>query len=561
MQSSLNQRFVLSALALAVFAVLAACSAKREVRFSNEAPPPPPPEPAPVFVAEDEEALGGMEVTGAPIAAPSAPRASPAPALGIGRVEVPEPATAGTAGETYAATSDNPPLRTIEKPLSTFSIDVDTGSYANVRNLIQNGTRPPADAVRAEEFINYFDYDYPLPTAADPPFSVTTELGVAPWNARHQLLLVGLKGYELPAAQIPKSNLVFLVDVSGSMAEANKLPLLVEAFKLLVDQLDADDSVAIVVYAGAAGMVLPPTSGSDKARIRRALDALSAGGSTNGGQGIRLAYRLAHDAFIAGGINRVILATDGDFNVGTSSVDELKTMIEREREGGVSLTTLGFGRGNYNDEMAEQLADVGNGNHYYIDSLNEARKVLVEQRGSTLFTIARDVKIQIEFNPAVVREYRLIGYTNRRLADQDFADDRKDAGEIGAGHEVTALYELALAGAGGEQLPALRDAPESAAAPPMRDAELAFLKLRYKPPGSDSSRLWQTPVANRSGGDGERLQFAAAVAGFAEVLRGSSWVGRFGYRDVAALAGGAIGRDPYGYRREFLQLVQRAAQL
>ena len=507
-------------------------------------------------------------VAPAPAAPPVAYRSSPAPQGVVGNIAMqppaePLPVADPTAGENYAEIVANPVHRVSESPVSTFSIDVDTGSYANVRRMLNGGYKPPRDAVRAEEFINYFNYDYPLPQSREVPFTLTTEMSAAPWNSQRQLLLVGLKGYEVPAAQVPKSNLVFLLDVSGSMAEPDKLPLLKDSLRLLVEELDADDSVAIVVYAGAAGMVLPPTSGADKGRILAALDALEAGGSTNGGQGIALAYDLARQAFIQGGINRVLLATDGDFNVGTSDVDSLKAMVEEQRKSGIALTTLGFGQGNYNDEMAEQLADIGNGNHYYIDSVREARKVLVEERTGTLFTIAKDVKIQIEFNPATVSEYRLIGYENRLLKREDFDNDAKDAGEIGAGHEVTALYEIVLAGAGGEQLPALKYQQSQPDQPRAFAGELAHLKLRYKLPDGEKSRLLEQPVRlSDVSTDSNRIAFAAAVAGFAELLRGDGRLGDFGYAQIADLADRARNmQDSSGLRAEFAQLVRRAATM
>jgi len=349
--------------------------------------------------------------------------------------------------ENYAKHADNPVQLTAENPVSTFSIDVDTGAYSNARRMIQHGSLPPADAVRAEEFLNYFDYGYVAPRTLDTPFSVTTELAAAPWNPQHKLMLVGIKGYEVPKSEIPASNLVFLIDTSGSMQTPDKIQLLKAAFKQMVPQLRQQDRVSIVVYAGSAGLILPPTSGAEHEKIIAALDAMEAGGSTNGGAGIELAYKMATQGFIKNGVNRVILATDGDFNVGTTSVEALKTLITDKRKSGVALTTLGFGQGNYNDEMAEQLADIGNGNHFYIDTLSEARKVLVDEMSSTMLTIAKDVKIQVEFNPAVVAEYRLIGYENRKLNREDFNNDKIDAGEIGAGHTVTALYEVIPNGA------------------------------------------------------------------------------------------------------------------
>ena len=354
--------------------------------------------------------------------------------------------------ENYAQRSDNPVHRTSEEPVSTFSVDVDTGSYSNVRRMLRQGVRPPADSVRAEEFINYFSYQHPGPTNRDVPFRVTTELAAAPWNAKRQLLMVGIKGYDVPKATLPPSNLVFLIDTSGSMEDEDKLPLLKQAFSMLVPQLRAQDRVSIVVYAGSAGLVLPPTPGDRHEEILAALDRLQAGGSTNGGDGIQLAYAMAKKSYVKDGVNRVLLATDGDFNVGTVSQEALETLVGDQRKSGVALTTLGFGQGNYNDAMAERLADVGDGNHSYIDTPQEASKVLVDEMQSTLLTIARDVKIQIEFNPALVSEYRLIGYENRLLNREDFANDKVDAGDIGAGHEVTALYEITPVGSGANRI-------------------------------------------------------------------------------------------------------------
>jgi Ca-activated chloride channel family protein len=461
--------------------------------------------------------------------------------------------------EKYADHVDNPVMRVAETPVSTFSIDVDTGSYTNVRRMIEQGSLPPADAVRAEEFINYFDYAYAPPKTLDTPFSVTTEIAPAPWNTDRQLMLVGIKGYEVPKQNIPASNLVFLIDTSGSMDTPEKLPLLKDAFKLMTENLREQDRVAIVVYAGSAGMVLPPTPGSEREKILDALDQLSAGGSTNGAQGIELAYQLAQQAFIEDGVNRVILATDGDFNVGTVDTTALKTMVADKRKSGIALTTLGFGQDNYNDELAEQLADVGNGNHAYIDTLAEARKVLVEEMSSTLLTIAKDVKIQIEFNPNVVAEYRLIGYENRVLRREDFNNDKIDAGEIGAGHDVTALYELTMVGAKRAQIDPLRYGDAATVGGDAR--ELAFLKLRYKRPNEDVSRLIERPIARAeiARTASERLRFAAAVAAFADALRGGTHGGGFGMDRVAELA--EQNRDESEYRAQFVALVRKAAAL
>nr|WP_295374825.1 VWA domain-containing protein [Pseudoxanthomonas sp.] len=478
-----------------------------------------------------------------------------------GLVSIPaEPANT----ERYAARDDNPVHRTREQSVSTFSIDVDTGSYSNVRRMLRDGVRPPADAVRAEEFINYFDYRHPAPVNRDVPFRVTTELAPAPWNSARQVLMIGIKGYDVAKATLPPANLVFLIDTSGSMDSPDKLPLLKQVFAQLVPQLRAQDRVSIVVYAGSAGLVLPPTPGDRHDEILEALDRLQAGGSTNGGDGIRLAYSMAKQAFVKDGVNRVILATDGDFNVGTIDQGALETLVGDQRKSGVALTTLGFGQGNYNDAMAERLADVGDGNHAYIDTPQEARKVLVEEMQSTLLTIARDVKIQIEFNPVYVSEYRLIGYENRVLKREDFANDKVDAGDIGAGHQVTALYEITPAGSGVDRLPPLRYAQAGATSEPgARNGEIAHLALRYKVPGQERSRLIESPVKadtfTRTPGEGFR--FATAVAAYADLLRGGQHIDGWDWREVAAAARGARGDDRFGLRREFSDLVEQARQL
>ncbi|MCB1634396.1 MAG: VWA domain-containing protein [Xanthomonadales bacterium] len=463
--------------------------------------------------------------------------------------------------ERYAEIVANPVLATLDQPLSTFSVDVDTGAYSNVRRFLSAGRLPPTDAVRVEELINYFDYDYPLPASLEQPFSVNTELALAPWNGDRWLLQVGLKGFEVPRERLPASNLVFLLDVSGSMNSPDKLPLVQTAMRKLVGQLRPQDRVSIVVYAGAAGLVLPPTGGDEQATILAALDALQAGGSTNGGQGIELAYRVAREAFIEGGVNRVILATDGDFNVGTVDQGALEDLVSRQRSSGVALTTLGFGRGNYNDHLAERLANLGDGNHAYIDTELEAHKVLVDELGANLLTIAKDVKIQIEFNPAVVAEYRLIGYENRLLANEDFNNDQVDAGEIGAGHTVTALYELTPVNSPARRLPELVFGDKPAVGGNSRD--VAFLKLRYKQPTESRSRLIEQIVAQPAqlGSGSARLRFAAAVAAYGEALRGGKYLDGYRLSDVAQLASAASGQDAFGLQREFLQLVQRASQL
>lgn len=478
--------------------------------------------------------------------------------------------------ESYDSMIENPFLMVTQSPLSTFSIDVDTASYANVRRFLTGGRLPPAGAVRIEEMINYFNYDYPNPTG-EHPFSVNVEVADCPWNADHLLVRIGLKGYEVAADERPPGNLVFLIDVSGSMQSPNKLPLLRAGMKMLVGGLTQDDSVAIVVYAGASGLVLPPTSCENSDTILSALDQLQAGGSTNGGAGIQLAYDTAIDNFIEGGINRVILATDGDFNVGVTDQGSLVRLVEEKAESGVFLTVLGFGMGNFKDSTLEKLADKGNGNYAYIDTRSEARKVLVEQIGGTLVTIAKDVKFQIEFNPAEVTAYRLIGYENRLLAAQDFNDDTKDAGEIGAGHTVTALYEIVPAGVEID-LPDVdplkyqtsiaetgsTDETSSGLTPAAQTGELMTVKLRYKDPDGDTSRLIEVAVTDAGlalADASEDFAFAAAVASFGMLLRGSQYIPDLTYEAVVELAEASLGQDAHGYRAEFVDLVDRAIQL
>jgi Ca-activated chloride channel family protein len=467
--------------------------------------------------------------------------------------------------ENYDHFDDNQIKLVAEAPVSTFSIDVDTGSYSNVRRMINAGNLPREDAVRVEELINYFSYDYPLPENSGIPFSVTTEIGVTPWNPDTHLLHVGIKGYDLAAKELPASNLVFLVDVSGSMNSPNKLGLLKSALKLLTKQMRVEDRISIVVYAGASGVVLEPVSANQSAKIAQALDSLSAGGSTNGAAGIRSAYQLAEQEFIKGGINRVILATDGDFNVGTVNFEALKDLVEEKRKSGISLTTLGFGTGNYNDHLMEQLADAGNGNYSYIDTLNEAQKVLVDEMSSTLNTIAKDVKIQLEFNPAVVAEYRLIGYENRALNREDFNNDKIDAGEIGAGHTVTALYEVTLTNSKNRAMEPLRYSINNNVNESRTD-ELAHLRLRYKEPAASKSNLIEqviktSDIETRLADSSERYRFSASVAGFGQLLRGGKHTQDFAYDDVLALARKSRGNDNFGYRGEFLSLVNLASSL
>ncbi len=467
--------------------------------------------------------------------------------------------------EAYDRIVDNRFLEVSQNPLSTFSIDVDTASYANIRRFLLGGTLPPKDAVRIEEMLNYFSSDYPVPSGQD-PFSASVEVAQAPWESEHRLVRIGLKGKEIELEERPSSNLVFLLDVSGSMQPSNKLPLLKKAMRLLVDRLSENDRVAIVVYAGASGLVLPSTSCDQKEKILAALESLEAGGSTNGGSGIRLAYQTAVSSFISGGINRVILATDGDFNVGTTNQGDLTRLIEENAGSGVFLSVLGFGMGNYKDSTLEKLADMGNGNYAYIDDINEARKVLVDQINSTLVTIAKDVKIQIEFNPLQVSAYRLIGYENRLLSKEDFNDDSKDAGEIGAGHTVTALYEIVPSGKG-IQIPGVDPLRYQAAIQTTQLAEsgeLLTLKLRYKQPDGQTSQLLEFPVRDSGKAYNQASQdfkFAAAVASFGMLLRDSPYKGNTTMSSVLELAEEGKGSDPHGYRGQFLELVNKARAL
>ena len=471
----------------------------------------------------------------------------------------------GARGESYAKIDENPFLEAARAPLSTFSIDVDTASYSNTRRFLSEGRLPPRDAVRIEELINYFSYDYPQP-AGGAPFSVTAEVADCPWNARHRLVHIGLQGRRVSTEDMPPANLVFLVDVSGSMNEPRKLPLVKSSLRTLAEQLSPRDRVAIVVYAGTSGLVLQSTPGDRKGEIIGAVERLEAGGSTNGGEGIQLAYRVAQDNFIKGGTNRVILATDGDFNVGVTSDEALVRLIEEKRQGGVFLSVLGFGTGNLNDSMMEKLADRGNGNYAYIDTEAEARKALGEQVGGTLATIAKDVKIQVEFNPRRVAGYRLIGYENRLLAERDFNDDRKDAGEIGAGHTVTALYEVVPAGQTVENpgVDALKYQQPERASEGANAGELLTVKLRYKEPSAEASKLLSVGVVDGGASyrnASENFKFAASVAEFGMLLRDSRYKGQASYDGALQLARASAGADLRGYRTEFVRLVERARSL
>ncbi len=467
--------------------------------------------------------------------------------------------------EGYSTIHENGYKDVVKQPLSTFSIDVDNASYSNVRRFINQGQLPPVDAVRIEEMINYFSYDYPEPEGKH-PFSVTTELSLCPWNHDHQLLHIGLKGKSMDKEELPPSNLVFLLDVSGSMNSPNKLPLLKSAFGLLVNELRASDKVAIVVYAGAAGTVLESTPGNKKEKIMAAIDNLQAGGSTAGGQGLKLAYKIASENFAEDGNNRIILATDGDFNVGVSSNAEMERLVENERGRGIYMTVLGFGMGNYKDDKMETIADKGNGNYAYIDNIQEARKVMVSEFAGTLYTIAKDVKFQLEFNPKRVKAYRLVGYENRLLNDEDFNDDKKDAGEMGAGHTVTALYELIPAGAMEEthKIDPLKYQENREISGANPSAELLTIKLRYKKPDGNSSILMEKPVQGRiEDGDGvsDNFRFSAAVAEFGMILRNSEFKANANLNQVTELAHSGRGSDSEGYRSEFIRLVKTAGSL
>jgi len=462
--------------------------------------------------------------------------------------------------EQYDRIYENPFLEVSENPLSTFSIDVDTASYSNLRRFLNSSQMPPADAVRIEEMINYFSYDYPDPTGND-PFSITTNAAVCPWNKDHQLVQIGLKGKTLKADTLPPSNLVFLIDVSGSMNQPNKLPLLKNAFRMMTNQLTDNEKVAIVVYAGAAGKVLDATPGSDKQTILNAINNLRAGGSTAGGAGVQLAYKIAKENFIKGGNNRVILATDGDFNVGISDRGSLVRMIEKKRKEGIFLTILGFGTGNYKDSQMEQIANKGNGNYYYIDTQKEAKKVLVSELGSTLFTIAKDVKLQIEFNPSQVKAYRLLGYENRMLAKEDFNDDTKDAGELGAGHTVTALYEIVPADSTEEfsQVDELIYQKKKI----VKSDDVMSVKLRYKEPDSEKSKKIERTIKQYQISEDikDEFKFIAAVAEFGLLLRHSKLKGTASYAHVLQSAKDSKGADVHGYREEFISLIEKAQVL
>jgi len=592
----MNHRTPSRLLAILLAGLLAACSPTQHDGTPAQQSQPRSNQAVPGRVAESETRPTAQAAAGAPtepwtlakvtppIAETTAANAPPGTAIGENEAKreantrvaadtmsaaVPQQPTAyplppmpPEARERYTQLTDNPVKQVAEAPVSTFSIDVDTGSYSNVRRMLNAGHLPPADAVRVEELINYFPYDYALPKDGR-PFAVHTEMAPAPWNADRVLLRVGIKGQDVAKQALPPANVVFLVDVSGSMNSADKLPLLKSSIKLLVAEMRAQDRISLVTYASGTRVILPPTPGTEKATISAAIDALRAGGSTAGASGIQLAYAAAQQSFIKGGINRILLATDGDFNVGIADTRELKSMIEEKRKSGISLSTLGFGTGNYNEAMMEQIADVGDGAYSYIDNLMEGHKVLVNEMTSTLATIARDVKVQIEFNPAVVKEYRLIGYENRQLAREDFNNDQVDAGDIGAGHTVTALYELTLAGSKASVDP-LRYASHSGGESPRGD-ELGHLKLRYKEPEASASQLIDFTLRRQAikplDAASSEFRFATAVAAYGQLLRGGKYTGSWGYGDVHKLALANTGSDRYGYRGEFLRLVDLAAAL
>lgn len=509
------------------------------------APPPPPPPPAPP---------------------PPPPMAMPAPAVaapsGI-MPGMPRPPVVAQDTEKYPGGVSNPIKQVAQEPVSTFSIDVDTAAYANTRRFLADGRVPPRDAVRVEELINYFDYAYPLPASRTEPFKPFVAVAPSPWSKDREVIHIGLQGYDIPRDEQPPLNLVFLVDTSGSMWSEDRLPLAKKALGTLIDQLDGDDRVSMVAYAGSAGAVLAPTSGKEKLKMRCALGALQSGGSTAGGQGLALAYALAQQNFDPKAVNRVILLTDGDFNVGVSDPSKLKDFVADKRKTGVYLSVYGFGRGNYNDTMMQTLAQNGNGTAAYIDSFDEARKLFRDDFSGSLFPIADDVKIQVEFNPAQVSEYRLIGYETRMLAREDFNNDQVDAGEVGSGASVTALYEITRVGATPSSDPLRYGSARPAAAP---SAELAFLKVRYKLPGKSESVLMQRPITRADVSDSlasapEATRWALAVAAFGQKLRGDPWISAdFGWPQVIDLAQGARGTDEFGLRAEFVKLARGAGE-
>lgn len=560
-------------LALLLSTTLTACQnasdAKKDKEYS---------EPVPVVLTTPRQ-LEEVTVSAAKVVAEfdAAPMASIQ--LGAKRMSKPVPGVYGFGQEAepqrenYRGPDDNPVRRVTDQPLSTFSIDVDSASYANVRRMIlQDGKMPPKKAVRIEEMINYFHYDYPKPVSPEQAFVIDTELSVSPWNDDKYVMRIGLQGYEPDIEKRPPANLVFLVDVSGSMQSRNKLPLLKKSLLMLVENLEPEDTVSLVVYAGAAGVVLAPTRVTDKAKIRQGIQSLEAGGSTHGSAGIKLAYEQARQAFIKDGINRVLIASDGDMNVGITDIDSLKELIERQRKSGIALTTLGFGTGNYNDALMEELADIGNGNAVYIDSMKEAYKVLVHQMSATLHTIASDVKIQVEFNPERVSEYRLVGYENRMLNQEDFSNDKVDAGDIGLGHQVTAIYELSLKGQGSMSVRRYGGKSDALSLSKKRSVngdklqEIAFIKLRYKPEHGASSQLLEKVVTveglkTEFDEASREHRFAVSVAEFGQRLRGGLRIANGDMQDLIKRLRASKGRDQYSYRGELINMAELAASL
>lgn len=544
----MNKHFAKLGVSVLIVGGLMACSTQPEVVDENLAP------------QEDRVVVNTSRTQFAPMSKMSGVMGAPSPMM------MPGPQIT----EQYEETDPNPVKLTSEEPVSTFSSDVDTTAYSVMRRYIsKNNNLPPSDSVRIEEYVNYFDYQYTEPKSADAPFTPTIWVTPSPWNAGTRLMHIGVKGYDLQPETTPDANIVLLLDVSGSMNADNKLPLVKKSVELLVEEMSRDDRLSIVVYAGAAGVVLEPTPGNQKTKIVEALNKLEAGGSTAGGEGLSLAYKLAEENFAKDKINRIILATDGDFNVGVVDADSLEDFVARKRKSGAFLTILGFGEGNYNDVIAQKLAQAGNGNAAYIDTLNEARKVLVREFRSTLFPIANDLKFQVEFNPAVVAEYRLIGYETRLLNREDFNNDAIDAGDIGSGHAVTALYELALTGSDARLVDDLRyqTAPSgNNNAADGNKGELAFVRLRYKLPNEDESRLIEQPVPTAE--IYEQLsdapadaRFAAAVAAFGQKLQRAGYTDKYPYKEIIALAGSTKGDDPYGDRAEFVNLVRAAAKI
>ncbi|MDP2226779.1 MAG: VWA domain-containing protein [Moraxellaceae bacterium] len=566
-----------------MLALLAACNSQPPEAPTTGAavsPPAPPVQEQARARAESDAAASRDQYHGISAlmseevmaAAPAAAHKSMLHKREVGRVMTSMPASAPAAlrpgdhalqpvtdREKYQTLDSNPVKLAAIDPVSTFSLDVDTGSYSNVRRFLSQGRLPPRDAVRVEELLNYFAFDYPAPDNRH-PFAVSTELAASPWHPDRLLLRVGVKAVEVKAAAMPPANLVFLVDVSGSMFSPDKLPLVKATLLQLVNELRAQDRVSLVVYAGRTAVELPPTSGTEKEKIRAAIARLEAGGATAGEAAISLAYQQARASFINGGINRILLATDGDFNVGVNDIRQLKDMVARERESGVTLTTLGFGQGNYQEALMEQIANIGNGNYSYIDSLEEGRKVLVDELSSTFNTVAQDVKLQMEFNSAVVKEWRLVGYENRVLREEDFRNDKVDAGDVGAGKSVTALYELTPVGK-----PGLHAERRYAQAPAdvSRGNEIGFLRMRYKQPGASKAQEFDRIISLRDlkAVPSDDFRFAAAVAGFGQLLRGGDYLQDFGYADVKKMAESARGRDAGGYRQAFVRLVDIAAGL